>query len=389
MSGHLQARIGDVCHVIAGQSPPGSAINASGEGVPFYQGKKDFTDRFIGPPTAWTRTVTKKAQAGDVLMSVRAPVGPVNVATESICIGRGLAAIRASDRLDSGYLFYALKGLEKSIQGTTGAVFASINKKQISEIVISVPPLDEQRRIVERLNEAMNHLDAIERICCDRSDLEAVVTSSLLSESFRVSNDSPVMHLEDVVDVIIDHRGKTPGKLGGAFLDEGVPVLSAANIKDGEIQRPEGGRFISNAMYERWMPEPLQEGDVLLTSEAPLGRVAQVGPDCGFALGQRLFGLRTRPSIMDSRFLRFFLQSREGQEQLHGRQTGATAVGIRQSELRKIRIPVPSIAEQVDVVARAEAAESSAKQLREISERKGQLVNALRHVTVRHFLGSN
>ncbi len=88
--------LGDLADVIAGQSPEGSFYNSSGDGLAFYQGKKDFGDKFIGRPTTWTTRVTKVALEGDVLMSVRAPVGPVNFATEKACIGRGLAAIRVT-----------------------------------------------------------------------------------------------------------------------------------------------------------------------------------------------------------------------------------------------------------------------------------------------------
>ncbi|HKK81956.1 MAG TPA: restriction endonuclease subunit S, partial [Prolixibacteraceae bacterium] len=98
--------IKEVCEVIAGQSPEGKYYNKEGNGLPFYQGKKEFTDKEIGEPTTWTTKITKEAVSGDILMSVRAPVGPVNFATQHICIGRGLAAIRAKKNIDKDYLFY-------------------------------------------------------------------------------------------------------------------------------------------------------------------------------------------------------------------------------------------------------------------------------------------
>jgi type I restriction enzyme, S subunit len=148
------AKLGKVCEVIAGQSPEGKFYNEGGDGVPFYQGKKEFQDKYIGPPKIWTRKVTKEAEAGDVLMSVRAPVGPVNFATEKSCIGRGLAAIRASNRLDRDFLFYFLLSKESEISGSEGAVFASINKAQIEEIEFPLPSLPEQKHIVAILDEA-------------------------------------------------------------------------------------------------------------------------------------------------------------------------------------------------------------------------------------------
>ena len=131
-----------------------SITNNKGNGMPFYQGKKDFTEKFLGEPTTWTTNVTKEAQQGDILMSVRAPVGPVNFATGKICIGRGLAAIRASKLTSKEFVFYFFLKHESEIVGNAGAVFSSINKAQIENIQLYIPPLPEQQRIVSVLDEA-------------------------------------------------------------------------------------------------------------------------------------------------------------------------------------------------------------------------------------------
>lgn len=152
--------IGEVCEVIAGQSPESKFYNKDKDGLPFYQGKKEFTDKYIGKPTTWTTKVTKEAFKDDILMSVRAPVGPVNFATEHVCIGRGLAAIRASDKLDKKYLFYFLIHHENEIVGNNGAVFNSINKKQIENLYIPLPKtLQQQKQIVEILDKAFEAID--------------------------------------------------------------------------------------------------------------------------------------------------------------------------------------------------------------------------------------
>lgn len=110
-------KLGEVCEVIAGQSPEGRYYNNAGNGLPFYQGKKGFTEKFIGEPTTWTTRITKEAWQGDILMSVRAPVGPVNFSTDKICIGRGLAAIRATKLIDKEFLFNFLLKHENEIVG--------------------------------------------------------------------------------------------------------------------------------------------------------------------------------------------------------------------------------------------------------------------------------
>ena len=151
--------LGDVCKVIAGQSPEGKYYNNDGLGLPFYQGKKDFGKVYIKPPTVWTTEVTKEAIKDDILMSVRAPVGPVNVSRENICIGRGLAAIRSSEKIDKTYLFNFLLSIEKDLVGSSGAVFNSINKGQIEKLEIPLPPLATQQKIVAKLDAIFSEID--------------------------------------------------------------------------------------------------------------------------------------------------------------------------------------------------------------------------------------
>lgn len=159
MKGWEVKKLADVCLVIAGQSPEGKYYNDKGIGLPFYQGKKEFTEKNIGEPTTWTSVITKEAEKGDILMSVRAPVGPVNFCTKKICIGRGLAAIRAGKSVDKDYIFNFLVKHESEIVGNIGAVFNSINKTQIENIPIPLPPQPEQKRIVAILDEAFAAID--------------------------------------------------------------------------------------------------------------------------------------------------------------------------------------------------------------------------------------
>lgn len=143
-----KVKLGEVCEVISGQSPEGKYYNSTGEGTPFYQGKSEFTEKFITKPMKWTTKETKIALKDDILMSVRAPVGPVNIAKERICIGRGLAAIRVSEKILMPLLFNYLKSIENQIKGRGGAVFDSINRDDIQSIQIPLPPIETQNQIV-------------------------------------------------------------------------------------------------------------------------------------------------------------------------------------------------------------------------------------------------
>lgn len=162
--GWKMVKLGEVCEVIAGQSPDSKYYNKTGAGIPFYQEKKEFTDKYIGAPTTWTTMETKIAEENDILMSVRAPVGDVNFAIERICIGRGLAAIRPSKMLNKDYLYYYLVCEKVNIKGKEGAVFPSINRNEIRAIEIPLPPLEEQHRIVSTLDTLSEKCRRLEQV---------------------------------------------------------------------------------------------------------------------------------------------------------------------------------------------------------------------------------
>jgi type I restriction enzyme S subunit len=176
--------LGTVAEVIAGQSPEGIYYNSNGDGVPFYQGKKEFGDKFLGAPTTWTTKITKLAQSGDILMSVRAPVGPINFSTQEICIGRGLASIRASKLVNKDFLFYFLLHKQPEISGNTGAVFDSINKEQIASIELPVPSLEKQREIVEKLESAFAEIELLKAQIRIEKEYALALRQSLLSSAF-------------------------------------------------------------------------------------------------------------------------------------------------------------------------------------------------------------
>jgi type I restriction enzyme S subunit len=152
--------------------------------------------------------------------------------------------------------------------------------------------------------------------------------------------------LEAVLSKILDHRGKTPKKLGADFAPDGIKVASAKNVSGGRLDLTADVRFVSDDLYRKWMSVPLVDGDVLLTSEAPLGEVALLRDPGPLVLGQRLFALRADPLKLDSRFLFYTLRSPVEQARLGARATGTTAEGIRQTELRKVEIDLPPLDEQ-------------------------------------------
>ncbi|WP_299196171.1 restriction endonuclease subunit S [uncultured Amphritea sp.] len=175
---------------------------------------------------------------------------------------------------------------------------------------------------------------------------------------------------EDCMDAIIDYRGKTPKKT-----DSGIPLITAKIIKNGTIQQV--NEFIAEADYDSWMrrgiPEP---GDVVLTTEAPLGEVAQLD-DRKIALAQRVITLRGKKGFLDNTFLKYLLISNDVQHQLDGRGTGTTVKGIKQSELRKLELQIPKYETQKNIAHILSALDNKIQLNRQTNQTLEQMAQAL------------
>jgi type I restriction enzyme S subunit len=148
-------RLGEVCEIIMGQSPPGDTYNRTGEGLPFFQGKLDFGEIY---PTAsfWCTHPQKIAEPGDVLISVRAPVGPTNLCNQKSCIGRGLAAIRSRNNGEPYFVLHFLRFIEKAISEIgQGSTFGAIKRSDLEGISFPFPSFTTQQSIANKLKDKM------------------------------------------------------------------------------------------------------------------------------------------------------------------------------------------------------------------------------------------
>jgi restriction endonuclease S subunit len=210
-----------------------------------------------------------------------------------------------------------------------------------STFEVPVPPIEVQREIVSILD-TFTQLEAeLEAELEARQQQYFHYRNALLNFSGEVVR----VPLGQVLDVLMDHRGKTPKKLGGDWTSHGHRVISALNVKGGLVDDNDH-HYVSNEIYAKWMTSQLKCGDVLLTSEAPLGAVAFLPEDVDWAIGQRLFALRAKPERLESRFLFHLLAGGAPRKELLMRSTGSTVLGIRQAELVKVLVPLPSLVEQ-------------------------------------------
>ena len=178
-------RLGEISLIILGQSPPSSTYNENGEGLPFYQGKLEFGE--IYPvPQKWCSSPKKIAEKGDVLISVRAPVGPTNICPGKSCIGRGLAALRGMGGISPFFILYLIRAFENNIaQKGTGTTFNAITGDQLNEFRIPLPSLIEQNKIVENIESCFSIAHEVEKIAEQTLKQSERLRQSILKTAFE------------------------------------------------------------------------------------------------------------------------------------------------------------------------------------------------------------
>ena len=149
------SRLSGVVNIIMGQSPDGNDVfeaNEEDNAYEFHQGKICFTDKYIAPSGKWCKEPSRIADIGSLLICVRAPIGDVNITQRQIGIGRGLAAITGYNGIQSDFLFYWLLAHKKMlVDKGTGSTFKAITVEVLKDLIIPIPPLAEQQRIVTQI----------------------------------------------------------------------------------------------------------------------------------------------------------------------------------------------------------------------------------------------
>jgi type I restriction enzyme M protein len=348
--------LGEVAEVIAGQSPPGESYNDAGTGMPFYQGKTEFGEIFVGEPTKWTTDPQRFAEDGDILMSVRAPVGPVNLATQRICIGRGLAAIRPVEgRLLTSYAFYVLRSLEAEIIGDIGAAFASINRGDIEKIQIPLPPLEVQKEIVAEIEGYQKVINGA-RAVLDH-----------YRPHIPIHPDWPMVELGEICSFKngLNFRRASSGhtmKIIGVSDFRANLYAPLADLGEVHLDAPPGDEYL------------VRGGDILFVRSNGnpdlVGRSVIVPPPnepttfSGFTIRGRIEDERALPL-----FYAHFFKSRDFAEMIKTVGQGANIRNLSQGILNELRVPLPPLATQRAIVAEIEAEQALVSANRELLAR--------------------
>lgn len=180
------AALNEIADVIVGQSPPGTSYNTEGEGLPFFQGAGEFGALYPTVQKWTTHDRPKVAPKGSILLSVRAPVGPTNLAPFDCAIGRGLVAISAASEFDQGFLLWALRHLAAELaRAGAGSTISSVKSGQVKHLQVPAPPLAEQREIVEAIERLVSHTDAATSLVSGLRYKQATLKRTIYAAFYR------------------------------------------------------------------------------------------------------------------------------------------------------------------------------------------------------------
>jgi type I restriction enzyme S subunit len=355
----------DIAEIQMGQSPDSSTYNDKRDGLPFFQGKTEFGK--LNPTVKkWCSDPKKIAEKGDILLSIRAPVGPSNVAIEKCAIGRGLASLRAREPVNQNYLFHFIRNLEPwlTLQGT-GSTFAAVSGDFVRTIEIPVAPLAEQKRIADKLDTVLARVDA----CRERlnrvplilkrfkQSVLAAATSGKLTKEWcdlhARDQDWTTVKFGDVLNEMRNGLSPKPS-------DEpiGKKILRISAVRQGRIDYTDYKYLVLNEKDE--LQYSLASGDLLFTryngSLEFVGVCALVGEEGkGYVYPDKLIRIRVNKKIVDAKYIQIVFGSSEVRAIIENFVKSTSGQkGISGGDLKSVEFRLPTILEQHEIVRRVE-----------------------------------
>lgn len=357
-------KLGNISNINMGSSPKSEYYNEEGEGLPFFQGNADFGAQHP-QVTVWCTNPNKTADEDDLLLSVRAPVGDLNIATEHCCIGRGLAAI-SGDEADNGFLYYLLS-FEKSRLQTyaQGSTFKSVNSGVLNNFPVQFPPLSEQRRIADILSTVDEEIQQTDEMIEKTRELKHGLMKELLHEGIGHSEfkemyigpkrstipaEWEVVSLDEIADI---QSGSTPKRGDEEYWKNGtIPWVKSGEFNDRVVENAEE-KITEKALDETGCTVfPQDTLLIALYGKGTVSKTARLGMDA--ATNQAIAGLLPKDDSFDPRYLQYYLiDSRNTLLNVTvnpSSDTGRTNIYL--SALRKFKVPLPPIEEQRTIADR-------------------------------------
>ena len=351
----------EYCTLNMGQSPDSKTYNTQGNGLPFYQGNADFGETH--PVTrVWCSAPVKVAEDGDILISVRAPIGAMNMAVERCCIGRGLAALTPiRNKCSKQFLYYALQSkVDSLIAQGTGSTFKAISKKVLETTCIPAYSTIEQEQIAETISRIDNTIAARRNQLALLDQLVKSRFIELFGDPVSNSMGLPTEPMTTVCAIIDGDRGKNYPKQD-EFSDTGYCLfLNAKNVTATGFSF-ENLMFITKEKDNALHNGKLERGDVVLTTRGTLGNLAFYDDSVPFEnvrINSGMVILRMKKSVMTEVF--FMEQFKLQLQSIKGKiASGSAQPQLPISTMNKIRILLAPMALQEQFAAFVEQTDKS------------------------------
>ena len=354
------AQLDQVCEIIAGQSPPSESYNDKGEGLPFFQGKADFG--LLTPIVrSWCSEPQKISIPNDILISVRAPVGPTNINNVTSCIGRGLSAIRCSNAILNKYLLHYLRHNETKIADMgTGSTFKAITQKELKKIQIPLLPLAEQEKIARILDVA----DDLRQKDQQLINHYTALGQALFIEMFGDPVTNPMGWDEEKLSKLAtfengDRSSNYPS--GDDIKDTGILFLSTKNISNGYFDL-NFTQFISEQKFSNLSRGKAKKNDLLITLRGTLGSCCIF--DCEFDtafINAQMMIIRAVSNVSPT-FLHALITSNPVFQQLQDLGRGAAIPQLTATQMSNLCVISPPIQLQTQFAERITLIEAQKRQ---------------------------
>ena len=377
-------KLKDCCTIIAGQSPESKYYNTDGIGLPFFQGKSDFGELYPTVRTYCSKPA-KIAEKDDILLSVRAPVGPTNLSPGTVCIGRGLAAIRPSEMLNLRYLLYFFRYFEGQLQQRgTGTTFKAITMDVVKNLEVPAPSISDQKRIVARIEELFSELDkAVETLNTTKQQL-AVYRQAVLKEAFEKAISTKFDEITINGLLVETGKGMSTGPFGTMlkkheYRGKGVPVLGIENIGEGKFL-PGNRVFVSEEKAIELKAFRVHTGDIIVSRSGTVGELCIVPSYMENALlSTNLMRITLNQEIiLPDYFVYLFRSKNVVVDQVKELCKGSTRTFLNQTILKQIRFPIPPRPIQKSVVDFVDGRLSVCEQIEKTIDQTMQKAEALR-----------
>ena len=366
--------LSQVCLINMGQSPESSSYNENGNGLPFFQGNADFGERH--PITrVWCNAPTKIAHAGDILISVRAPIGAMNYATEECCIGRGLAAITPdTSKVSSEFIFWLLKGKNAELNSKgTGSTFKAIGRKVLEETRVPDVSLEQQK-------EYARVLESVYTIIRERREQLHTFDQLIKGRFVEMFGDPETgkcgyktERLGNLTIKISDGVHAKP-----VYTEVGKPFLSVVNINKGVVDFTDC-KYVSEEAYQKMTKSTHpQKGDILYTKVgATYGIPAYVDTEKDFCLYVSVCLIKPKHGRINSRFLALQMAMPSVKHQADARIKGIGVPDLHLNQISEFNIICPPRDLQDTFVRFVEQVDNSKAAVQEALDRAQTLFDSL------------